>query len=72
MGQMGVGKSTVINALVGSDVADTSNSPTSCTKTSSSYQSELASNLTVVDTPGFGDPTLSTRKWITGAQQIQQ
>ena len=28
-------------------------------------------NLTVVDTPGFGDPNLSTRTWIQGAQNVQ-
>lgn len=70
MGQMGVGKSTVINSLVGGYVAQTSDAATSCTKSSVAYNSQIIDNLTVVDTPGFGDPQISTRKWIQGAQAI--
>lgn len=72
MGQMGVGKSTVINALVGTAVAKTSDAPTSCTKKCQAYVSQFDSGLTVVDTPGFGDPQISTRKWITSAQEVQK
>ena len=72
MGQMGVGKSTVINSLIGQEIAEVSDLATGCTKRAIAYESLLAPNLIVVDTPGFGDPQLSTRDWISGAQRVQK
>ena len=70
MGSMGVGKSTVINKLVGRDVAPSANGANSCTKEPTLYASEVHPGLNVIDTPGLGDPTIPTRKWAERAAKI--
>ena len=70
MGSMGVGKSTVINKLVGSEVAASASGGSSCTQEPTLYASQVHQGLNVIDTPGLGDPTISTRKWAERAANI--
>ena len=70
MGSMGVGKSTIINKLVGREVALANVGAASCTKEPTVYQSQVHPGLFVIDTPGLGDPSISTRNWAKRATDI--
>ena len=56
VGSMGAGKSTIVNCLVGEDVATTQSGAISCTREIQIFDSKKEPNLKVIDTPGFADP----------------
>lgn len=69
MGSMGDGRSTVCNMLTGCQ-APTADGTESVTKEPKAYRSTCHTGLTVIDTPGFGDPDISMRKWIATAARF--
>ena len=63
MGKLGAGKSTVGNILAGYDAFSASHSATSVTKGVGKIVSK-AFKATIFDTPGFGDPSITTKAWL--------
>jgi GTPase Era involved in 16S rRNA processing len=70
LGMLGGGKSTIINQILGADKAPSNMGAGGCTKEPTIYHSELIEDLTVIDTPGFGDPKISTRNWVKAALSL--
>ena len=70
MGLMGAGKSTIVNFLVGEDVALNSDGAISVTKNINKYDSRVHNGLTIIDTPGLGGPDVPVEKWIKMARTI--
>lgn len=69
MGKLGAGKSTVGNVLTGTDNFSTGHSAESVTKGVTKIESK-AFGATIYDTPGFGDPAITTKSWLAGAQKL--
>ena len=61
VGQLGTGKSTFLNHLIGKDYFKTGDIPTSCTRDFTYYEEGYR---TFWDSPGLGDPDIITHtKW---------
>ena len=64
-GKTGVGKSRLVNALVGEPVAKESRSTSACTNTLTSYKTEISDVEVVVwDSPGLQDVTCNERLYL--------
>ena len=64
-GKTGVGKSRLVNALVGEPVAKESRSTSACTNTVTSYKTEISDVEVVVwDSPGLQDVTCNERLYL--------
>lgn len=70
LGMLGGGKSTIINKIIGADEAPSNMGAEGCTKEPKKYHSKLIQGLTLIDTPGFGDPKISTRTWVSAALSL--
>ena len=70
VGSMGAGKSTIVNCLVGEDVALNNDGAISVTTNINKYDSRVHNGLTIIDTPGLGGPDIPVKKWIKMARTI--
>jgi len=64
-GEMGAGKSSLINLIAGKECAKSSPDATSCTLKSTEYEIELPDlHFNIFDTMGLNEPTMSTENYL--------
>ena len=64
-GKSGVGKSSLVNALLGSEIAEVGRAPQSTTKEVTCYVTEIEGvSVTVIDSPGLQDGTGDESKYL--------
>lgn len=70
-GQIGAGKSSLINMVLGEDLADTSSAAKSCTFDSTPYEVEIGGKmLTLWDTSGLNEADKSGQRAITNLYKL--
>ena len=60
MGTLGVGKSTVLNRILGSEKFECSDRPTGVTQDFTAYET---ADFTILDTPGLNDMEMPLPTW---------